>query len=72
MLGFCWVSGVWVHLWPLGDLLISRYTTGAGSEVVDGASFLLTTNPDWWLGEWGCEPRLPFPTPALALGPVST
>ncbi|XP_031229193.1 spermatogenesis- and oogenesis-specific basic helix-loop-helix-containing protein 1 isoform X1 [Mastomys coucha] len=28
----------------------ARYTTGAGSEVVDGASFLLTTNPDWWLG----------------------
>ncbi|XP_052037019.1 spermatogenesis- and oogenesis-specific basic helix-loop-helix-containing protein 1 isoform X1 [Apodemus sylvaticus] len=27
----------------------ARYTTGAGSEVVDG-SFLLTTNPDWWLG----------------------
>lgn len=39
--------------------------------MVDGASFLLTTNPDWWLGEWGREPRLPFPTPALALGPVS-
>ncbi|GAB1286091.1 Spermatogenesis- and oogenesis-specific basic helix-loop-helix-containing protein 1 [Apodemus speciosus] len=27
----------------------ARYTTGAGSEVVDG-SFLLTANPDWWLG----------------------
>ncbi|XP_021050662.1 spermatogenesis- and oogenesis-specific basic helix-loop-helix-containing protein 1 [Mus pahari] len=28
----------------------ARYTTGAGSEVVDGASFLMTTNPDWWMG----------------------
>ncbi|XP_036042286.1 spermatogenesis- and oogenesis-specific basic helix-loop-helix-containing protein 1 [Onychomys torridus] len=28
----------------------ARYTTGAGSDVVDGTSFLLTTNPDWWLG----------------------
>ncbi|XP_028628608.1 spermatogenesis- and oogenesis-specific basic helix-loop-helix-containing protein 1 [Grammomys surdaster] len=28
----------------------ARYTAGAGSEVLDGASFLLTTNPDWWLG----------------------
>uniref|UniRef100_A0A8C2M8G2 Spermatogenesis and oogenesis specific basic helix-loop-helix 1 n=1 Tax=Cricetulus griseus TaxID=10029 RepID=A0A8C2M8G2_CRIGR len=28
----------------------ARYTPGAGSDVVDGAPFLLTTNPDWWLG----------------------
>uniref|UniRef100_A0A8C8TFT8 Spermatogenesis and oogenesis specific basic helix-loop-helix 1 n=1 Tax=Peromyscus maniculatus bairdii TaxID=230844 RepID=A0A8C8TFT8_PERMB len=28
----------------------ARYTAGPGSDVVDGTSFLLTTNPDWWLG----------------------
>ncbi|XP_060246500.1 spermatogenesis- and oogenesis-specific basic helix-loop-helix-containing protein 1 [Meriones unguiculatus] len=28
----------------------ARYATGTGSDVVDGTSFLLTTNPDWWLG----------------------
>ncbi|OBS74959.1 hypothetical protein A6R68_14524 [Neotoma lepida] len=28
----------------------ARYTTGAGADVLDGTSFLLTTNPDWWLG----------------------
>lgn len=38
---------------------------------MDGTPFLLATNPDWWLGEWGCEPRLPFPTLTLARGHVS-
>ncbi|KAK7800911.1 hypothetical protein U0070_015683 [Myodes glareolus] len=28
----------------------ARYATGAGSDVMDGTPFLLTTNPDWWLG----------------------
>ncbi|KAL6036698.1 hypothetical protein STEG23_001067 [Scotinomys teguina] len=28
----------------------ARYTPGAGSDMVDGTSFLLTTNPDWWVG----------------------
>ncbi|XP_040600804.1 spermatogenesis- and oogenesis-specific basic helix-loop-helix-containing protein 1 isoform X2 [Mesocricetus auratus] len=28
----------------------TRYTPGTGSDVVDGTPFLLTTNPDWWLG----------------------
>ncbi|XP_051022278.1 spermatogenesis- and oogenesis-specific basic helix-loop-helix-containing protein 1 [Acomys russatus] len=28
----------------------ARFTTGTGSDMVDGTSFLLTTSPDWWLG----------------------
>ncbi|KAL1785393.1 spermatogenesis-and oogenesis-specific basic helix-loop-helix-containing protein 1 [Sigmodon hispidus] len=30
----------------------ARYTSGAGSDMADGTSYLLT-NPDWWLGSEG-------------------
>ena len=33
--------------------------------MADGASFLLTPGPDWWLGEWG---RLAWVGPQAGLG----
>lgn len=37
--------------------------------MADGASFLLTPGPDWWLGEWGRLAWATFPQPGAWVGP---
>ena len=37
-----------------GCVLPASFRSASGCDVEDGASFLLSASPDWWLGEWGC------------------